>query len=987
MIFEKNATKVTFSLLFFLLSLLSFNSLFAISTTFTGAADNNWNNSSNWTNGVPGSSDDAIILAGNVTISSTGTIIVQSLLVQSGGVVFLSGTGGVNTFTVTGTTTVQSGGFIFVTTVHNSFGGTITMDAGASIQIQTAGRLNASGDVIVNGSLSGVAGDLNFGTLTINGNMQLGLAASGVDISGGSITINNSAYIDFNNRPSTTVTLTGDFNNSSGLNDGIRNTNNVTFIANASGTQTFTGGGFLTETFFGNLTVNAISTLELSNYNNVTGTLTNNGTISLPNASAVFTIASSATVARLGTVNSNSGNFAFTNLTLATTTPVTTINLAGGSFTGTSLIKSGTSAINVTGSTAISLSSFTNNGGTLDLGASTVTFNGVASALGGSQSTTFYDLVVGPGAALTGTSSFTIANSFTNSGNASTFSSGTATFSAGGIGIIDGGSNGTRFNNMTIQDGAAISIANKVDLAGVLTLQGLASTFDADGAAGTGVFTVKSTSQTAGGQIANLPAPANFTGNLVIERYLHSGGVNGDYRYLSVPINTAITPVNLSLWKSTFGVTGNFTDPSDYAVTDGGGNFASIQSVNKTTPSVSTYTGTAYSFLANAGNPVSSVALSGTTGYVAYNYASSPVTISYPGEIQKGSMSIPISSTNLNFNLIPNPYPATIDWDNIAGTGLTSAMYLRNSGSVITTYVRGGSITNPPVGSWQGEIAIGQCFWTQSTGGSSSLSLDESAKNTASNNSIFVRDGSTKPSAVRVQLLSKTQRDEAIIQFVENATDLKDDKFDAAKFKNGILISPIGRNSYLNVSSFNTESNLDLAINSIAPLATNLASKAVGLKVSDVEKGDYTLNISTENFALGYSIVLKDKFLNKQLELKSSISYSFAVTDNPESFGDKRFVIDFVQAITAVLDEPESGFQIYPNPVVKDKLTIVTPALLAGKVKSISVLDMSGRALSVEDQIDSSEVTFDVSSYNPAVYVVSIKLSNGIFKSYRIIKR
>lgn len=990
MAIDKNGIRVVIGLMIFLFSLSGARSSWAqINTTFNAAVDNVWTNSLNWTNGVPGSLDNATIDGGNVTISTTGTVVVGTLTVQNSSFLFLSGTGGANTFTVNGTTNVKSGSQMIITTVHNSFVGNVTIELGTNLQINGAGRLNASNGVIIEGTVNNLAGDINFGTLTIDGSISLSGSASGVDFNGGSIILNSGGVIDFNNRPSTTVTFTGDFVDINGSSlGGTRDVTNTTFFANGGGPlQNLFCGGVNSVTQFYRVVVNALSNLQVQNYGKINNGLTINtgATFSLllgNDASLDVTAVTPANFTNTGTFAINDGTVSFGSL--SPSAGAITV-LSSGSFTGTSLALSSTATVTATGSASISLNSFANNGSTSSFvpGGSTVTFTGASPSISGSSGSTFNNIVINSGASFSSTNNLTVNGSFTNNGNAISFASNTISFA--GSGTLDGGSNGTSFNNMTVTTTGSVAIARKVDLTGVLTLLG-SGLFDADGS-GSGVFTVKSTSQTAGGQIANLPNPGNFSGNLIIERYLHSGGASGDYRFLSVPINTTVTPINLGLWKSAIGVTGNFSDPSGYAATDGAGNFAAIQQSNNTNPSVSTYNGTAYSFIASAGNPVSSVALSGTTGYVAYNYASSPVTISYSGEIQKDLVSIPISSTNNNFNLIPNPYPATIDWDNILGAGLKSAMYLRNTGPVITTYVRGGSITNPPLGSWQGEIAVGQCFWAQSDGSLSSLSLNESAKNTASANSIFVRDGATKSSAVRVQLMSKTQRDEAIIQFVENSTDEKDDKFDASKFKNGILISPIGRNNYLNVSSYITDSSSDLAINSIAPLAADLASKTVGLKISDVANGDYTLNISPENFALGYSIVLTDKFLNKQMELKTSISYSFSVTDNPQSSGDKRFILEFVQSITAVLDEPESGFQIYPNPVVKDRLTVVTPALLAGKVKSISILDLSGRALAVEDQLDSSEVTFDVSGYNSSVYVVSIKLSNGISKSYRIIKR
>jgi hypothetical protein len=780
-VFDKSIVRRGVVALLLLVSFLSFHSSSAITTTFNASVDNDWNNALNWTNGIPTASDDAVVAAGFVNITTTGTIVMQSLVIKPSAILVIGGTGGPNTFTVNGPTNVEAGANLIITTVHNSFNGLVTIEAGGVLQVQGGGSLIATGnDVIVDGIITNLAGDLSFRDMTVSGDFDLSIVAVNVNIFGRSITFNLGATADFKNRPGTVVQLSQDFTNNSGalIEFGM----NVSFVPD---------------------------------------------------------------------------------------------------------------------------------------GAST---------------------------------------------------------------IIDGSIGGISLYNVTVNDGKSLTIAGIVDLYGVLTLAGTGS-FNT-GSSGTGQFTVKSTSRTEGGQIANLPNPANFTGSLTIERFIHTGDSDGDYRYLSVPINTDVTPVNLGLWKDAFGVTGNFSDPSTNAEFP-----TTIRDELNTNPSVFTHNGLAYQPLAAAGSPVSTVALSGTTGYVAYNFKNQDVTVSYEGEIQKGLLGIPISNTGGRFNLTPNPFPATIDWDQFSPTSLTNFMWLRTAKSVFATYERGGgSNTNPPAIGWAGEVAIGQCFWTESTGSSSSFDIGESSKNTSSTSSTFVRKGSTKPSSVRITLSSSTQKDEAIIRFDEGASDGKDLNLDAVKFRNGIFISPIGRNNYLNVSSYTTDAKSDFVFNTIAPLELNVTTKTVNLKVADVGVGDYTLQVSPENFALGYGIVLTDKFLNKQVELKGSVNYAFTVTDNVESFGDKRFTIDFVQAVTAVADE-QNAFEIYPNPVVNDKLKVIIPSVFVGKVEGISIVDMEGRTMIREAVKDSSEVVFDVSNFKTATYVVSIKLGNGVFKSYRIVKK
>lgn len=969
--------------------------------TFTSAVDNDWNKPGNWSPaGVPTALDDVLINGNNVSLFSSNTAaVMNNLTIEGGGLIIIPSS--LLGFTVNGTTTLNAtggGGDIRINNTANSFVGTITINVGCEIRIQSAGRLNASGSVIVFGSMGTLAGDFNFGSLIVNSSIQLSGSATGVDFTGGSITLNGGAYIDFNNRPSTTVNFSGNIVDLSGSSNAFQNTTNVTFRASGGGVgQIFYAAVSPEVTSVENLIVGANSNLAINNNADVSTAVTINtgATLSLAEGGGAPVAAldlTGVTFSNAGTLAISTGDVTFGSL--APSSGSITID-DSGSFTGTSFtLPTGTSTLTATGAASISLSSFVNNRSAAAFvpGGSTVTFTGASPSISGSFGSTFNNIVINSGASFSSSNNLTINGSFTNNGNAISFASNTITFA--GSGTLDGGTSGTSFNDITISTTGNIAIERKVDLNGVLTLQG-SGVFDADGA-GSGVFTVKSTSQTAGGRIANLPAPVNFSGNLIIERYLHSGGVNGDYRFLSVPINTASTPISLGLWKSTFGVTGNFSDPSNYAVTDGGGNFASIQAANNTSPSVSTYNGTAYSFLASIGNSVNTVQLSGTTGYAAYNFASSPVTLSYPGEIQKGQVDIPLNSGGTAYSLVPNPYPSPIDWDNVTLPGnLSASLYLRTSSNTYATFVQGaGSATGAGAASlppgWAGEIATGQSFFVQNSGANPGpLQFFEDDKTLSTNNK-FARTADNSPKNIlRVALKSETQRDESLIRFVEGATDGRDRLYDASKLKNGVLLSPVNRNSYVNVSSYNTgdASSSDLAVNTIAPLSTSVQSKDVNLIVADLEKLTYTLILTPQDFNLGYRMILVDNFLKKEVDFSKELTYSFTVTDDPLSSGSARFKVSFVNSITAVLDEPESNFQIYPNPVVKDKFTVVTPALFAGKVKSISILDMSGHALAVEDQLDSSEVTFDVSGYNSAVYIVLIKLSDNIFKSYRIIKR
>jgi hypothetical protein len=533
----------------------------------------------------------------------------------------------------------------------------------------------------------------------------------------------------------------------------------------------------------------------------------------------------------------------------------------------------------------------------IDAGASFTTDDPISNftsyTISGSLNTTSTISAVGTGSvtiastgAIATPTTLTLSGNFSNSGTF-TPGNGTVTFNGTGAQSVTGT---TTFNNINCNTtgGGSVNINGSVTLNGDLTLSSVSAIFDADGS-GSGVFTIASTSQNAGGRIATLPNPGNFVGNVTIQRFIHSQS-GGDYRYLSMPVTT--NENNLSRWKAAIGVTGGFSDRSVNA------EFANISDAGNTNPSVFTWNGTAYVAVTGVGL-TSSIILSSRTGYVAYNYNNGSVTASYRGEIETGSVPISISNANGNFNLVPNPYPSRIDFDNISKTTINNSLWLRIGNNTFTSYV-GGVAVNAPFGGWTGEIAIGQSFWTQSNGGGSTLTLNESDK--TSNAVRFLRT-ETPVNYVRLTLSGADQLDEAIVRFADGANDELNGEYDAVKRRNGNYVSSLGRYTYLNVSTFTTSATNDYAINTVGPIS---CEKKIGIKVADVPVGSYTLKFT--DFAtmdIGYTVTLIDRFTNQEKPVSDDMTYSFNVTSDANSFGSGRFELKFSEPDIVTSQPPQ----------------------------------------------------------------------------------
>ncbi len=150
-------------------------------------------------------------------------------------------------------------------------------------------------------------------------------------------------------------------------------------------------------------------------------------------------------------------------------------------------------------------------------------------------------------------------------------------------------------------------------------------------------------------------------------------------------------------WRNSICVTGDFSDRNTNS------DNSNIQDSGNTNPSIFSFNSGTQTFagVAGGGGLTSATAISSRIGYSAYNFNNGNVTISYRGNIERGDVPITISGANGNFNLVPNPYPSQIDWDNVVRTNVTNAMYIRVDNNIFSSYV-GGVATNPPFGGWTG---------------------------------------------------------------------------------------------------------------------------------------------------------------------------------------------------------------------------------------------------------------------------------------------
>jgi len=665
-------------------------------------------------------------------------------------------------------------------------------------------------------------------------------------------------------------------------------------------TFNFTGGTLTAGSI--NTTNAAGSTSTISISPTSTLNLTSSATFAGLSATGTNTLTvSSPTIAYTG----NNNQTVYTGAAIANSSLTSGISYANISFSGTTGIKTALgSNLNVSGSFTNLLTSNTTNT-YADLSAPTVNFNGAAQTLagGGGTGTTFYNVTFG--------------------------GSGTKTMSSGTFSVASTG---------ILTMGAGTTLAT----GGFLTLKS-----DASGAAG----------------VAVVPPATSITGNVNVQRFITGGTGKRGYRLLSSPVNagggnSAFYSINY-IANSSY-ITG--TTPSAGGIDQAGnptlylfrenltpsqtsftsGNFRGVGNMGTGGTTNITYSidndgtgfnipvGNGFLFFFRGDRSVAPIATETVTSYVPTNTTSSAVGTLNTGSITVKDWFTP-GSSNLSFttvatpspgngairgyNLVGNPYPATINWEkynrnstvansSIYGSNsLPSTIYQFNSTSKqYATYTQNSSLQDTTTTVYTGAlnssdgvvsnmIASGQGFFVLANAANQSLTFHESAKTSAQATStnlakvfaIAVPSTPTPDAAMRIKLVMDTINTDAVVLTLNSTNN--------AKYVYGEDAIDLGGDGALvNLTSLSADS-VGLTVNKLPlPQTTALVSRLV---VSASSSGRYSLKMDAlENLPALYEVWLKDSFMKDSLDIRANTTYAFDIDNtNAATYGAGRFQV------------------------------------------------------------------------------------------------
>lgn len=300
------------------------------------------------------------------------------------------------------------------------------------------------------------------------------------------------------------------------------------------------------------------------------------------------------------------------------------------------------------------------------------------------------------------------------------------------------------------------------------------------------------------------------------------------------------------------------------------------------------------------------------TGY-AVNLTGSPKMV-FNGTFNNGNVPVSVSktgnTTNSGFNMVGNPYPSPMDWDNqTIPSGMANQVSVfqpaangGNNGGAYLTYVNG-------VGSLPGGIipAAQGMFVRRSTLGSGTLTFVNAARTTAYSTTNHYRTATETRPVVRLDVNGTGAlaglTDAAFVYFENGATDGLDDQYDAVRVSASVGGSPTISAQLADGTEVQIDGRPAFTQDYIIPLVVR-----VGVT------GTYEFNASELlNFAAGQQVLLVDAVTGTTHDLTANPSYTFSMD---ASFQGPRFSLHFAagRVTGTVADAANALLSVYPNP-------------------------------------------------------------------------
>lgn len=350
-------------------------------------------------------------------------------------------------------------------------------------------------------------------------------------------------------------------------------------------------------------------------------------------------------------------------------------------------------------------------------------------------------------------------------------------------------------------------------------------------------------------------------------------------------------------------------------------------------------------------------------------FGSAPFTMTTTGALLHGNINLFASgATDSNFNILPNPYPSTIDWDQVVtdNSGVLTSVYYMQDGSVDDTDYRYRSY-NGTIGENGGTqyIAPGMSYFVQllpAITGATTVSFNDGQRTLEEGISLYGVHSTVKLIKVYTRLSGTKYFDETVVGFKSGLTDGKDANFDGGKFFNG---------GYPNLYTAGQGGNY--TYNGMDDAFT---TKSVDLNFEGDYNGTYDIKLNEDWLPASWTVELEDKLTNTRTDIrKNTYTFSHQKGNNKE-----RFVLHFNQQGAVGIDESQIS-EVYS--FAKENMLTVKMGQLSGELK---VYDAVGREV-YSTNADGNDVQIEMNNWAAGTYILKVYSAGENIHTNKVIKK
>lgn len=372
-------------------------------------------------------------------------------------------------------------------------------------------------------------------------------------------------------------------------------------------------------------------------------------------------------------------------------------------------------------------------------------------------------------------------------------------------------------------------------------------------------------------------------------------------------------------------------------------------------------------------------------GHYLRSYTPGNQTLTFTGgALNNGTYNIPLTANGASFNgfnLVSNPYPSYLKWDDVAKNNVGTTIWYRTSNGannmVFDTYNSNGNVgtSNNGVGTVSQFIPPMQAFWVKVEGNTSgSIVLDNIDRSHHVSGMQGMHSLLDKQMFANINLIKDTLRDQAIVYSSYTNADIFD-AYDSEKMfqaNTPQLYSKINdKKVVINAKNF-------MQRNEKTPLFINIPSA-----------GTYTMQLGEFNSSFG-SIWLEDLSNGQLQNLLINDTYTFETEAGQDlarfvlhfGYPEQIFGTDMHETTEDNIDAPINWNDV--NVVATDEKIIDLTASLneldTQQTKTVSVFDMTGRQI-MTGTFENGNNQIQVPAAN-AVYMVHVSVGSAhkVFK-------